>query len=1061
MSIYTGTAGSDQIVASSDQTAINTLDGNDFISVWVPVGPTLSVNAGNGDDQISIQLGEDASPVNLTLTLGSGRDTIKINDARQLITVTDFATGASGDIVNVRWVVDQWVHGYDGHSNPFAAGGYFRLVQVGADTMLQIDRHMGAPGAWTDFVLFQNTQASAFTATNFLGLSPDGAAPVNQVIQGTAGDDNLYDGPGNDTVYGGAGKDNLFGDAGDDVLDGGDGNDWIDAVSTGYDKLYGGAGDDILQVSHISWNPTPSSVALIDGGIGNDRLAYTTHRGYGGTLTALGGEGDDFLTFGGPTTATVDMGSGTDSVIVAPGGAFTITLGSGRDAAMLSLFQDYGRSNAAIHITDFEAGDAGDRLDLLSYVQFVNWDGVSSLIDNHYVEIKQVDGSTVVSVDRDGTARWQASFVLDNVKLADLTAFNLTGLPGGGGPLGGVVVNTPNTPYLVGGAGNDLLISLGSAFTLSGGAGDDRLEGSTTDEMLYGENGNDILIASGGRDLLYGGIGNDLLDGGSGQDDLYGGAGDDILEGGADADALRGEAGFDFASYGLSQAAVTVNLTTTIGSGGDAQNDTYFGIEGVIGSNAADTLIGNGGGNVLRGGGGDDVLTGAGGDDTLEGGAGRDTAVFAATLAASAIGVSAGGVSVLSAEGLDSLVGVEVLKFGDGELAIANLSRIAGDYAEFFGRAATGGEAKFWQNVFAGGAAVGSLRATLVSTDYGQAHIEATVATLYRTYFGRAAGADEIGFWKGAVVGGVGLADVRAVLVSNPYGQDHIGAVTAGLYQEFFDRPARADELAAWKAAIVNGADFSDVRAALISDPYGQTHVAAKINDLYQTYFGRPATGEEQTVWKNAYLDGLGFADTRAALVSTGFGQAHIAAETDALYQTYFGRAASLDEQHFWTDAIVQGATLADLRAVLVNHPYGQNHIAAETDALYQTYFGRPATAGELQVWKDAIVHGADFDTVADALMSYAGSVGVTHQTATAGADLFVFTNASQDSVIQGFTPGQDHIELHGLGADALAHAHAVTYGGMNDVMIDYPDLHILIKGVGLDSLSAGDFLFS
>jgi Ca2+-binding RTX toxin-like protein len=1060
MSIYVGTEASDFVFALPDQTAIDTLGGNDFISVWTPNGASLSVNAGDGDDQVWVQLGADSSPIDLSITLGAGRDTLKISDLVQRITVTDFVTGNTGDTVDLRWVLDQWVFNYDNHSNPFAAGGYFRLVQVGADTLLQIDRHAAEPGTWTDFVLFQNTLSSAFTAANFLGASPDGAAPANQVIQGTAGDDKLYDTFGNDIVYGGEGNDNLTAGPGDDTLDGGDGNDWIDATATGSDKLYGGAGDDILQVSHISWNSVPKSVALLDGGTGNDRLAYTTHRGYGGALTALGGDGDDFLTFSGATTATIDMGAGTDSVVVVPGGAFTLTLGSGRDVVMLSASQNYDVANQQIHVTDFEPGAAGDRLDLRSYVEFVGWDGISSLIDNHYVEIQQVGSSTVVNFDRNGTARWQASFVLDNVKLSDLTAFNLTGLqPPGGAAFNGGVVNTANLWTLAGGEGDDLVFSIsGSAGILSGGAGNDRLEGALSDETLNGDDGNDILIASGGRDLLYGGSGSDLLDGGSGQDDLFGGTGDDVLDGGSQADALHGDSGLDFASYSTASTGVTVNFTTGIGSGGDAQNDTYFSIEGVTGSKFADTLVGDGGGNILRGGDGDDLLTGAGGDDSLDGGLGQDTAFFTATLAASAIGVTAAGVSVLSNDGLDNLVSVETMKFSDGQLVIANLSKIASDYAEFFGRAVSASEAAVWQSAFAGGASVSDLRATLVSTVYGQAHIGTAINTLYQTYFGRAASDDEIGVWRAAVVGGSSLADVRSVLVSHPYGQDRIAAVTSDLYKAFFDRPATAGELSTWKAAITGGADFSDLRAALISDPYGQTHVTGKINDLYQTYFGRVATSGELTVWKDAYVDGLNFSDTRAALVSTDYGKAHIAAETNTLYETYFGRAATAGEQAFWTNAVVQGSSFADLRAVLVTHPYGQAHIADEVADLYQTYFGRSPTGAELQVWKDAIVSGSDFNTLTDALMSYGASLGVQHLSATASADHFVFNAAAPDTVIQGFQPGHDIIELQGLGSNPLGHAQAVP--GYNDVLLDYgPDLAILLKGVTLADLHTSDFL--
>ena len=57
---------------------------------------------------------------------------------------------------------------------------------------------------------------------------------------------------------------------------------------------------------------------------------------------------------------------------------------------------------------------------------------------------------------------------------------------------------------------------------------------------------------------------------------------------------------------------------------GDAQGDTFSGIENITGSAYHDSLQGEGGVNVLRGMNGDDTLNGLGGDDRLEGGAGND-----------------------------------------------------------------------------------------------------------------------------------------------------------------------------------------------------------------------------------------------------------------------------------------------------------------------------------------------------------------------------------------------------------------------------------------------------
>ena len=77
-----------------------------------------------------------------------------------------------------------------------------------------------------------------------------------------------------------------------------------------------------------------------------------------------------------------------------------------------------------------------------------------------------------------------------------------------------------------------------------------------------------------------------------------------------------------------------VDLINGTGTGGDAQGDTYSGIENVIGSNFADTLIGTSGANRLEGGDGDDTLKGAGGADVLIGGNGVDTVTLAASTAA-------------------------------------------------------------------------------------------------------------------------------------------------------------------------------------------------------------------------------------------------------------------------------------------------------------------------------------------------------------------------------------------------------------------------------------------
>jgi Ca2+-binding RTX toxin-like protein len=198
-------------------------------------------------------------------------------------------------------------------------------------------------------------------------------------------------------------------------------------------------------------------------------------------------------------------------------------------------------------------------------------------------------------------------------------------------------------------AGNDALIGLDADDVLEGGAGADDLFGSDGfDYASYRGSGQSVSIsldsfgAGGGhaegdqlfsiegligsartdyfdgdseRNVLRGEGGEDDLEGLAGDDRLSGGAGRDILMGGAGADELRGDAGTDFAMYYESDAAVTVNLATGRGLGGEAEGDRFFSVEAVQGSNYADRITGNGAANLIRGVDGADVIAGGGGAD--------------------------------------------------------------------------------------------------------------------------------------------------------------------------------------------------------------------------------------------------------------------------------------------------------------------------------------------------------------------------------------------------------------------------------------------------------------
>jgi Ca2+-binding RTX toxin-like protein len=184
---------------------------------------------------------------------------------------------------------------------------------------------------------------------------------------------------------------------------------------------------------------------------------------------------------------------------------------------------------------------------------------------------------------------------------------------------------------LIAGAGDDVLVGGAGADSLQGGTGIDKAsysrsaagvvvsltsgyanggdaEGDSFDsiENLTGSAFRDRLSGNDVDNIIAGAGGDDYLDGLGGDDVLEGGAGDDVLEGGKGSDALHGGAGTDQLSYSGSPAGVFIDMLTGQGDFGDAEGDTFYETENVVGS-SYDTLIGNFADNVLAGRGGADT----------------------------------------------------------------------------------------------------------------------------------------------------------------------------------------------------------------------------------------------------------------------------------------------------------------------------------------------------------------------------------------------------------------------------------------------------------------------
>ncbi|MGO1075280.1 calcium-binding protein [Inquilinus sp. CA228] len=411
-------------------------------------------------------------------------------------------------------------------------------------------------------------------------------------LTGTASDDSIFGHGGNDTLIGGGGG---------DLLDGGTGTDRVSYLDSGaavFVNLLTGSG-----FGGTAWGDSYASIENVYGSFYADILTGSdvanVLTGFDGDDVLMGKAGNDTL-HGDGGDDVLDGGVGADKLIDVGGDS--------HDAA------SYANSAATV-IVDLGAnsGSGGD-------AEGDTFSGIEDIRGSAHADLLIGDGHSNVLEGRGG---------------ADI-------LRGGAG----------GTDMLDGGAGDDLMIAGGAAEEFHGGAGNDTVsyhnydngpltvdigaaatnEGVASQDLLWDdvENvtgtslGDDDITGSNGANVLTGLGGDDLLGGYAGDDRLVGGAGDDAMYGGNGADVLDGGGGVDWVQYHPSTTAITVNLTTGKGSGGQAAGDSFIGVENVSASGHADIITGNGSANWLQGHDSADTLSGEGGDDILDGGLGDD-----------------------------------------------------------------------------------------------------------------------------------------------------------------------------------------------------------------------------------------------------------------------------------------------------------------------------------------------------------------------------------------------------------------------------------------------------
>ncbi|WP_193227608.1 cellulase family glycosylhydrolase [Aureimonas psammosilenae] len=718
-----GSAYDDKFVAAADGSSFYGRDGNDL---FVAGAGADYMNGGRGSDTVSYAEAEGGVTVQLNRGIGYGRyaatDTFVSIENVIGSRFNDNLTGDGG--INR-------LEGGDGDDTLIGGGGGDTLIGgAGSDTVsyasskaVQIDLAAGT------------AQGGDATGDVLIGIENVIGTTFADTLRGDANANTLSGGAANDVLEGGAGADTLDGGADRDTASyaGSNGGVRVDLVSgRGFgadaegdkliniedllgsnfdDVLYGNSGRNILTGGDGNDTLEGGGAAdTLNGGTGSDTASYSrsetgvraelsTGLGFGGdaegdrliSIENLTGSAFDDTLVGDGNANVLDGGAGADTLI-GGAGADTLIGGEGVDTA------SYTNSRAGIQI-DLTAGtgtggDAeGDKLT-----------GIENIIGSNFSDTLRGDaGANSLSGGAGadtleggaGADRLDGGGDRDTVSYAGSQSGVKVDLAAGTGTGGDAEGDTLfSIENLTGSAFDDVLTGDGLSNTLDGGAGNDTLEGGAGSDTLIGGAGLDTasysrsqaavmidlstgLLSGGdafgdvlvGIENLTGSAFDDTLTGDAGANVLDGGAGNDLLSGGAGADTLIGGAGVDTASYAGSQAGVSVNLATGLGSGGDAAGDRLSGIENLTGSALNDTLSGDRFANTLLGGAGDDTLSGGAGNDTLEGGAGadvldggadRDTVSYAGSLAGVSVDLAAGTASGGDAEG-DRLIAIENL----------------------------------------------------------------------------------------------------------------------------------------------------------------------------------------------------------------------------------------------------------------------------------------------------------------------------------------------------------------------------------------------------------------
>jgi Ca2+-binding RTX toxin-like protein len=662
MEAVIGTAFDDVFTLNSGSASVGGGAGNDVYIINGPWTGGIGEAAGGGDDEIrtnQTSMGMSGEVERLTYT-GTGNFTGTGNAGDNIITGgagNDVLLGGAGADkliggagIDVASYEDSLAAGVTvnlktGVHTGFAAGDTFSGIEIirgskNGDTFFgdaQANIFDGGTAGGVDTVDYSlSAQAVNITLTTLGAGSGQGGdaqgdtfTNIEKVV-GSDFDDVFVSGSAASLFQGGAGND-LY------IINGSPNQSVIELAGGGDDEIRTSLSSMTLspEVERLTYTGTGNFTGtgnagnnIITGGVGNDVLM-----GGAGADLFIGGAGLDTVSYDDSTVGvTINQKTGIHTGIAA-GDTF-----EGIEVIRGSKYSDTFMAGAAAD--KFDGGTAGpDNMDVIDYSQ-----------SGAAINLTLVSGTgTGTGGDAEGDSFSGIEKVI------------------GSGYDDVFTTSTSGSFTLQGGAGNDVyIVNAGASAVIveAQGGGDDEVRTNqlsmglhnNVERLTYTGTGNFTGRGNASDNIITGGAGNDTLLGGAGADSFIGGAGTDTVSyddstvavtlnfktgvysgiaagdtftdielirgtqyadtfiAGAGADKFDGATGIDVADYSQSTQGVTLTLGAAgvgsgTGTGGDAEGDSFYGIESIIGSAYNDVFIANANstGFTVQGGLGDDV----------------------------------------------------------------------------------------------------------------------------------------------------------------------------------------------------------------------------------------------------------------------------------------------------------------------------------------------------------------------------------------------------------------------------------------------------------------------